>query len=260
MIADFFNGARHLGYGFKLIRAPALRKFVAIPLAINVVIFIGLIAVGLHYYGLLIDWLTPDFIADWKDIWLIGWLIGLLEVLLWMIFGAAVLIILTYTFTLVANFIAAPFNSLLAEKAEHHLRGDVSQSNESLAHVLHSIPKTLASELHKLVYLLLWMIPLLILTWIPVLNLAAPFLWFAFGAWMLALEYLDYPMGNNDYRFGQIKTFMKSRRGIALGFGGGITLMTAIPIVNLIAMPVSVCAATSIWVNDLSQDADSTSA
>jgi len=255
MIAEFFNGARRLGYGFTLIREPALRRFVAIPLAINVMIFIGLIAAGLYYYGLLLDWLTPDFIIEWKQVWLIGWLIGLLELFLWLFFGAAVLIVLTYTFTLLANFIAAPFNSLLAEKTEHHLRGDVAQSNASLAHVLRSTPRTMASELHKLIYLLLWMIPLLLVSWVPLLNLATPFLWFAFGAWMLALEYLDYPMGNHDYRFGEVKVFLQSRRAMALGFGGGITLMTAIPIVNLIAMPVSVCAATSIWVNELSRGA-----
>ncbi|MEM7293463.1 MAG: EI24 domain-containing protein, partial [Pseudomonadota bacterium] len=114
MIEDFFNGARHLGRGVNLIRQPGLRRFVAIPLTINIVLFAGLIMIGLHYYGALLDWITPDFIEDWKDIWLIGSLISLLEVFLWMMFGAAVLIVMTYTFTLLANFIGAPFNSLLA--------------------------------------------------------------------------------------------------------------------------------------------------
>ena len=162
---------------------------------------------------------------------------------------------MTYTFTLLANFFGAPFNSLLAEKVEHHLRGSLEESNESFAHVIQSIPKTLASEFHKLIYMVLWMVPLLILSLIPLLNLAAPVVWFLFGAWMLALEYLDYPMGNQGYRFKEVRTFLRSRRGLALGFGGGVTLMTAIPLVNLIAMPVAVAAATSIWVDTLSDSA-----
>ena len=95
------------------------------------------------------------------------------------------------------------------------------------------------------------MIPLLILSIIPLFNLISPVAWFAFGAWMLALEYVDYPMGNHNYRFRQIKRFMHSKRSLAVGFGGGVTLMTAIPIVNLFAMPVAVAAATSLWVEEL---------
>ena len=255
MIADFFTGARYLGQGLQIIRQPGLRRFVAIPLSINVIIFMTLIAVGYHYYSAAIDWLTPDFIADWQDVWLIGWLVGMLEFFLWLLFGALVLIVMTYTFTLLANFIAAPFNSLLAEKVEHHLSGTMAQSNDSISHVIKSIPKTLASELNKLIYLLLWMTPLLILSLIPGLNIIAPVAWFAFGAWMLMLEYLDYPMGNHEFRFGQIKTFMQPRRSLAMGFGGGVTLMTAIPIVNLIAMPVAVAGATAMWVERLSDEA-----
>ncbi len=255
MIADFFSGARYLGQGFRIIRQPGLRRFVAIPLAINVVIFFGLIWMGYHYYSLLVEWLAPDFLDSWKDSWWIGWLITLFEFFLWLIFGATVLIVLTYTFTLIANFVAAPFNSLLAEKVEHYLTGTPQQSNDSIPHVLKSFPKTLASEIHKLVYMVAWMIPLAILSMIPLINILSPLAWLAFGAWMLALEYLDYPMGNNNYRFGQIKVFLKSRRGLAMGFGGTTTLITAIPLINLFAMPVAVAAATAMWVDRLAKEA-----
>lgn len=260
MIADFFSSARYLGQGLHIIRQPGLRRFVAIPLSINILIFAGLIMVGYHYYAMAIDYFTPDWLADWEDNWLIGWLIAIVTSFLWLIFGAAVLIVVTYTFALIANLIAAPFNSLLAEKVEHHLKGTLEQSNESFSHIIKSIPKTMVSELHKLLYLVLWMIPLVILSFIPVLNFVSPVLWFAFGAWMLSLEYLDYPMGNHNYRFGQIKSFMQSRRTLAMGFGGGVTLMTAIPIVNLVAMPIAVAGATAMWVDRLAKESESFSA
>ena len=260
MIANFFSSARYVGQGLHLIRQPGLRRFVVIPLAINIIIFISLIMVGYHYYSLALDWLTPDFLEGWEDNWLISWLVGLMEFFLWMIFSALVIFVMTYTFTLIANFIAAPFNSLLAEKVEHHLSGTLDESNESFSHILKSIPKTLASEVHKLIYLLLWMTPLLILSLIPVINVISPIAWFAFGAWMLSLEYLDYPMGNHNYRFGEIKDFMGSRRSAAMGFGSCVTLMTAIPIINLIAMPTAVCGATAMWVDKLSHEAKQTNA
>lgn len=256
MIADFLSGARYLGQGVQIIRQPGLRRFVAIPLAINIVIFMGLIVLGYHYYVLIIDWLMPDFLDSWKDYWLIGWLIALMEIFLWTIFGAAVLVVLTYTFSLIANFIAAPFNSLLAEKVEHYLTGTLRESNESFSHLIKSVPNMLASEFHKLIYVLKWIIPLALISVVPVVNVISPFVWLAFGAWMLTLEYLDYPMGNNRYRFGQIKNFMGSHRGLAMGFGGCTTLMTAIPVINFIAMPVAVAGATSMWVGRLSREAE----
>ncbi|MEZ5582290.1 MAG: hypothetical protein R3F37_05475 [Candidatus Competibacteraceae bacterium] len=43
--------------------------------------------------------------------------------------------------------------------------------------------------------------PLLVLFVIPGVNVIAPLLWLVFGAWMLALQYADYPMGNHGLRF-----------------------------------------------------------
>jgi len=84
-----------------------------------------------------------------------------------------------------------------------------------------------------------------------VINLAAPVLWVVFGSWLLSLEYFDYPMGNHDIVFGEEKRILRERRGIALGFGGGVMIMTSIPIINFIAMPVAVAAATLLWVEQL---------
>ena len=60
-----------------------------------------------------------------------------------------------------------------------------------------------ASALRATLYFLLRAIPLLLLFFIPVVNIAAPFIWAAFGAWMLALQYLDYPLGNHGIDFSE---------------------------------------------------------
>ena len=41
---------------------------------------------------------------------------------------------------------------------------------------------------------------------------------------------------------------LAQRRGISLGFGGGVMIMTSIPVVNFFAMPVAVAGATLLWV------------
>ena len=250
MIGNFLLGLSALKSGFALIRVKGIRRFVVIPILVNVIVFIGLGWLLSGLFGELlsgISWLHPD-----PDSWL-GWLADKFLVLIWIIFGAAVLIIFTYTFSLVANLIAAPFNSLLAQKVEAHLGGTLEHdSGDSFSHILKSLSHILRSEIGKVLYLLFWIIPVLLLYVIPGINILAPFVSFLFGAWMLSLEYADYPMGNNGYLFGQIKKTMRANRNMALGFGSAVTLLTAIPVINLIAMPVAVAGATSLWVERLS--------
>jgi CysZ protein len=73
-------------------------------------------------------------------------------------------------------------------------------------------------------------------------------LWIVFGSWLLSLEYFDYPMGNHDIVFDEQKRLLRERRGIALGFGGVVMIMTSIPIINFFTMPLAVAGATLLWV------------
>ncbi len=59
-------------------------------------------------------------------------------------------------------------------------------------------------------------------------------------------------MGNHDLTFKQQKQTLKKRRGLSLGFGGSVMVLTSIPIINFIVMPVAVAGATAMWVDQLS--------
>ena len=45
---------------------------------------------------------------------------------------------------------------------------------------------------------------MLILTIIPVFNAFAPLGWFLLGAWMMSLQFVDYPMGNHRLPFREV--------------------------------------------------------
>ncbi len=248
MLRGFFLGLSCLKSGFNLIRQSGIRRFVIVPISINVLVFIGLGWLLSGYFSDLLGWITPDPNAWYAQI------VDKLLIVIWILFAMAIVVIFTYAFSVVANLIAAPFNSLLAERVEAHLRGSMNtKPAESLSHMIKSMPHILRSESGKIFYVLIWIIPLLLLYLIPGINIAAPFISFLFGAWMLSLEYIDYPMGNNGFYFGQVKKRMRSNRNTALGFGSAVTLITAIPVVNLIAMPVAVAGATKLWVDELSR-------
>ncbi|HFC53890.1 MAG TPA: sulfate transporter CysZ [Gammaproteobacteria bacterium] len=246
---EIFRGALYLPRGLALILRPGIRRYVIMPLAINVAVFALLIGIGVAWFGGFVATLQPS---------LPGWLEWLIWPL-WALFVLAVLLVLFFTFSLLANLIAAPFNGLLAEAVERELRGNDALPQTGLWQLLRDTPAILFSQLGKMGYSVAWAVPLLLLFVIPGVNIAAPFLWFAFGSWMLALEYLDYPMGNHGLLFRQQRRRARESRPLVLGFGAATTAMTTIPGLNLLVMPLAVAAATLLWVERFSTPTESSS-
>uniref|UniRef100_UPI002355197C sulfate transporter CysZ n=1 Tax=Methylophaga thiooxydans TaxID=392484 RepID=UPI002355197C len=121
------------------------------------------------------------------------------------------------------------------------------------AQLLKDTPKMIFNELRKVAYLLMWVLPLLILSLIPGLNLFAPLLWLLFSSWTLALDYHDYPMGNHQLAFRQQRELLRQNRGLALGFGGATMLATMIPILNFLVIPAAVAGATKLYLENIHQ-------
>jgi CysZ protein len=228
------SGAGYLVQGFKLLARPGLRRFVMMPLLINILVFTVLAWIGITQFEALLDWMLP------QDSWL-----SYIRYILWPLFAIAAILVTFYSFTIVANLLAAPFNGLLAEKVELMLTGQLpSQPYPGIAQ---AVWPAIRSELIKLRYFIIRALPLLILFLIPGVNLIAPILWTLFGIWYLALEYADYPMANSGMEFREQHTHNKKRRFAALGFGGALTLLMMVPILNFAAMPAAVVGATAMW-------------
>ena len=240
---DAIKGVGYLREGLRLMRQPGLRRYVAMPLLISVVIFSAAIVAGVHWLEILLGWLLN---------WLPGWL-DWLRYLLWPLFALTGVLLVFYTFSLLTNLVAAPFNGLLAEAVERHLDGNSMADAGGWRELLKDFLPSLISELRKLLYFALRALPLGLLFLIPAVNIAAPFLWALFSAWMLAIEYADYPMGNHNLHFAEQRKQLRGRRLLSLGFGGSSMLMTMIPVVNFLAMPASVAGATAMWVREFKQ-------
>ena len=229
--------------GIGLIFKPGIFRFAMWPLIINIIIFtlLGIIA----YYQF-------DALLEWMLSYLPGWL-GWLRYLLWPIFALALAFIFFFTFTLVANLIASPFNAPLAHAVEKRL-GGVTMTTDSGTPFIRSVLMSIVSELRKMLYILLRAVPLLILFVIPVVNIAAPFVWIVFSAWMLTMEYADYPMGNHELDFKAQLARLKQRRFLSLGFGATVTVALLVPLLNFLVMPAAVAGASKMWVEELSTD------
>ena len=236
---NIFKGFGFALKGLQIIRQPGIRRFVAIPLAINVILFSIAVFILFRMFDQWMQSFLPDF-PSWLS-WLEDWIMWLI----WPLFASMILFVVFYCFTFVANLIAAPFNSLLAEKVELMLKGESIEQTDTYP-AFSVVKKTLASEAGKLFYFLKWAIIILVISFIPVINIIAPALWFIFGAWMLTLEYLDYPMSNHGHYFKEINRQASSKKSYSFGFGCGVLLLTSIPIINFLAMPTAVAGATAL--------------
>lgn len=235
---DILNGPRYLLEGVSLITQPKLRRFVVIPLIINLLLFGGLILWAYSWVDGTTQWLLSR-LPSWLQ-WLSFFILPL--------FWSVSLVVIFYSFSVIANFIGAPFNGLLAEAVEAHLTGKTFESNWH--DVVRDIPAAVFSELRKLLYYLLRAVPLFIALWIPLVNLPATVLWVLFGAWMMAVQYLDFPMANHQIFFTEQRTRLRRRPLLAWSFGGLVMVCTLIPVVNFFVMPAAVAGATVMWVRE----------
>ncbi|WP_018718802.1 sulfate transporter CysZ [Arhodomonas aquaeolei] len=245
MIRDFLRGVSYVPRGFALLGEPGLRRFVALPVIINALIFLGLFWLGAEYYGMLLNYLLPDT-AALGDGWIgdvLTVFVVLLRWLLWPLFILAAAVVMFYTFTAVANLVGSPFNGMLAARVEARATGRMPPEVSSGGLVVETVG-ALGDELRKIAHFALLAVPLLVLFFIPVVNILAPPAWAVFGAWMMALEYCDYPLGNHGLAFADQRALLRRRRWLHLGLGGALLAMTLIPVLNLLAMPTGVIAAT----------------
>ena len=235
--ADKFSiGARYALTGLKLITKPGIRRYVLVPFVLNVMTFVA----GFAVLGWSIDYALDHLLPGWLD-WL-RWL-------LWPLFVFCALAILFFCFSVVANIISSPFNGFLAQAVERHLTGKRDETPFSYPGLARELWSALCSELRKMLYFVAWALPCLILFIIPGINVIAAPVWFLFGAWMLAVEYVDCPLGNHGQPFPEVKRRLRQRRKLALGFGSAVMGLTMFPILNFIAMPVGVAGATALYVD-----------
>ncbi len=233
------TGAGYFFTGLSLIFKPKIRRFVIIPFIINILVFVIMFAVLGSYFGGLVDQLMTYFQEQISWFHWISWL-------LWILFFLLAAIVMFFTFSMVANIIGAPFNSYLAAAVEEKLTG--KRPPDSPASVLAEAGKAILGEAKKWLYYLMWVIPLLIVSF--VVAPLAPVLWFLFGSWMYSIEYSDYPLGNYGLTFPEIRRKLSEKRFLSLGFGGTVTIATLIPVFNFLVMPISVAGATAMRVNE----------
>ena len=197
-------GFEYFVTGWHLIQQKGLRRFAIMPVLLNILLLGGLFIAFVFQIKDVVSHLM-DYMPSW-----LSWLGGILPIL---IIGM-ILVLYYFIFATLSGFIAAPFNGLLAEKVEKMMTGE-EISNDSLWAFIKDTPRMLAREWQKLIYSLPKIIALFLLSFVPLIGQTViPLITFLFSAWMMAIQYCDYPFD------------------------------------NLVVIPVAACGATAMWVKE----------
>ena len=236
---DELSGIHYFFKGWQLMIQPGLRLFVIVPMLVNILLF----ASAFYWlFGRLEVWIT-DF-ANWLPA-MLHWL----QWLLWPLAIITIMIVFSFVFATIGNWIAAPFNGLLAERCELLLTGQPLPDG-TLHELISDIPRTLLREWQKLCYWLPRALLLFAALWIPALGQTiVPFLWFIFSAWIMAIQYVDFAFDNHKIDFKSMRVQLGIHRRDNFVFGVIVMLATGLPFINWLVMPASVCGATALWVD-----------
>lgn len=237
--ANSRSGIHYFTEGWRLISRPGIKRYVVLPLLVNMLLM------GAAFWWLfsqLGQWIPSlmSHIPSWLQ-----WL----SYLLWPLTVVTVLLVFSYLFSTITNLISAPFCGLLAEQLENSLTGQ-ALPDTGMVGIVKDLPRIMSREWRKLMYYLPRALVLLLLFFVPGIGqTVAPLLWFLFSAWMLAIQYCDYPFDNHKISFTDMRKALRTRRADNLQFGALVSLFTMIPVLNLVILPVAVCGATAMWVD-----------
>jgi CysZ protein len=153
-----------------------------------------------------------------------------------------VLVVLSaFTYTLLCFVVAGPLYDWLSAAVERRLTGRVAEEPSSLRNVLVDFGRSIwLAALMLLTELGVLLVGLLLVPVTTVLAVAA-------SAVLLALEFLDYPMGRRRMTIRQRLAFASRHRWELLGFGLPMLLGLMVPFVGAAFLPVGVVGGTVLF-------------
>ena len=249
MAKNTFHGAHYLAEGFRMLTQKGVKRYVFIPLSINLTLLTIALIFLINQISSWSIWIEST-IAGWGA-W--EWLGTFMSWLIWPLVIIGGILFVFFFFSMIANWIAAPFNGLLAEAVENKLHAAHGHNEkvlpeQSFSELVKDIPRLLGREWTKLKYYIPRAILCVLIFFIPLVGaIIFPIIWFIFNAWMMSVQYIDYPMDNHKIPFNKMLDTLSDSRGGTLGFGSMVMLLTMIPFVNLFVMPAAVCGATKLW-------------
>ncbi|GAB4154196.1 MAG: hypothetical protein Tsb0033_01840 [Winogradskyella sp.] len=245
MIQNIFRGLQVYTGAYGLISKLKLWKYFVIPVIISIVVFT---MIFVSAYGL------SDNLGEWMaGIWV--WETGkaTFTTISTFIGGIVIFAIGLILYKHIIMALSSPFMSPVSEKIEAYFTGKPAKNYVS-TNFSKQLVRGIRIGLRNLSKELLYTLPILILKFIPVVNIFSTILLFLVQAYYAGFANMDYTL-ERHFKYKDSVAFIRQHRGLAIGNGIGFLLLLLIPIVGvLLVLPLSVTSASVIAVDLLFDD------
>ncbi len=244
MFKNIISGIKAYFGTFKLISKLGLWRYFGIPILISVLTGFGFVSFAYFFsdnLGILISKIWP-----WE------WGSETFATISTYIGGLLILVLGLVIYKHIVMALSAPFMSPVSEKVEAHFYGNTTHTHRNTS-FRQQLTRGIRINLRNLCKELLFMIPLLILSFIPIIGIVATVLIFLIQAYYVGFGNMDYTM-ERHFNYKESIQFVRKNRGIAIGNGIVFVLMLFIPIIGfIVTLPIAVVAASSETVKILDQ-------
>ncbi|MCF7559668.1 EI24 domain-containing protein [Sabulilitoribacter multivorans] len=235
MLNNIVIGIKAYFGAFSLISKLKLWKFFAIPMLISFVT--AVIIFGSAYA------LSDNVGAFISKVWIWDWGKETFSTISNFIGGLIILVIGLILYKHIIMALSAPFMSPVSEKIEAHLTGAPSHSHRNTS-FLQQLWRGIRINGRNLIMELLLTIPILLLKFIPVVNIFSTILLFLVQAYYAGFGNMDYTL-ERHFQYKESVRFVRNHRGLAIGNGIVFILFLLIPLIGVIlVLPLSVTAAS----------------
>ena len=235
MIKNILSGISAYAGAFRLISRLKLGKYFVIPIVISV---LTATIIGFTAYGLsdtIGQFLAKIWIWDWgkETVTTIASFVGAIFVL--------VIGLIIYKHIILA--LSAPFMSAVSEKIEIHVNGSLKVNHRKTT-FQQQLWRGIRINSRNLVKELLITIPILLLKFIPLVNIFSTILLFLLQAYYAGFGNMDYTL-ERHLNYEESINFVGKNKGVSIGNGIVFMVCLLIPAIGIIiVLPLSVTAAS----------------
>lgn len=235
MFKNIFRGIRAYGGSFRLISELGLWKYFGVPILISLLTFV---LVGFTAYGL-----SDNIGGIISKAWVWEWGSQTFRTISNFIGGAFIVVVGFILYKHIVMALSAPFMSPVSEKIEAHLLGDTHEHRDTKFAA--QLWRGIRINIRNLFMELLFTIPILLLSFIPIVNIFTSILLFLVQSYYAGFGNMDYTL-ERHFKYDESLKFVRNHSGIAMGNGIVFMAMLFIPVIGIIlVLPLSVTASTT---------------
>jgi CysZ protein len=245
MIKNILSGIRGYLGAFSLISKLKLWQYFIIPIVISILTatFIGFTAYGL----------SDNIGVFLAEIWIWDWGKETVTIITSFIGAIFVLVIGLILYKHIILALSAPFMSTVSEKIEIHINGSLKHNHKKTT-FQEQLWRGIRINFRNLGKELLITIPILLLKFIPIVNIFSTILLVLVQAYYAGFGNMDYTL-ERHLNYNKSINFIAKNKGVSIGNGIVFMLCLLIPVLGIIiVLPLSVTAASVKTVALLNQE------